>query len=200
MKNYLCINGKKTALTQEQLKELGILPKQKVSVFSDGKIARIGKYEFIVLQKNESLGTVELLLNSSLKRMCFGENNNYQTSDVRKIVEDFGKTIEEMVGEENLLEHDVDLITLSGLKDFGVMKAKMSLLTFDKARNYIDILDKYKLDDYWWLATALSSEKHEIKFSVMCVSPLGGMFNISGDCIGGGVRPFCVLKSSIFES
>lgn len=200
MKNYLCINGKKTALTQEQMKQLGILsPIAELS--EDGKIAKIGEYEFIVLKKDETLGTVELLLKGTLgKNMEFGDNNDYRTSSIRQVVEAFGKKIAELVGEENLLEHTVDLTAVSGLKDFGSIKAKMSLLTFDKARENIELLDQYKPDCWWWLATATSTKKHGIECSVSCVAPGGYVRNRISNFNRLGVRPFCVLKSCIFES
>ena len=200
MKNYLCINGKKTELTKEQMKLLGIVDEPMVSLSEDGKTVKIGDYEFIVLKNDKTLGTVELLLKNSLETMSFGSNNDYRTSRVRKVVEDFGKTIESIVGAENIIEHTVDLVAMSGLKDFGCIKAKMSLLTFDKARENIELLDECKLDEYWWLATAFSTKKHDIDSLVMCVSPRGYLISNNSNCSNSGVRPFCILKSSIFQS
>lgn len=200
MENYLCINGKKTELTQEQMKQLGIVQDPIATISADGKTAKIGDYEFIVLKNDKTLGTVELLLKNSIKNMAFGDNNDYRTSNVRKVVEDFGAEIEKIVGAENLIEHTVDLVALSGLKDFGSITAKMSLLTFDKARENIDTLDEYKLDDCWWLVTPLSTKKHNIESSVMCVSPRGRMRISFSNYYFIGVRPFCILKSTIFQS
>ena len=201
MKNYLCINGKKTELTKEQMKQLGLVEEPIATLSKDGKIAKIGEYEFIVLKNDKTLGVVELLLKGTIgKNIKFGATNDYRTSDIRKVVEDFGKDIEKLVGEENLVEHTVDLVTLSGLKDFGSIKAKMSLLTFDKTRENVETLDEYKLDGWWWLATASSTEKHDIKTSTMCVSPNGDIDYHYSICNYRGVRPFCILKSCIFQS
>ena len=189
MKNYLCINGKKTELTKEQMKQLGILQEPVATMSADGKIAKIGDYEFIVLKNDRTLGTVELLLKTSLQTMSFGDNNDYRKSQVREVVENFGVEIEKIVGADNLLEHTVDLVAVSGLKDFGNIKAKMSLLTFDKAREYIETLDEYKLGCWWWLATPLSTKKHDIDYSVMCVSPSGDFDgNLSSFSITAFVR------------
>lgn len=199
MKNYLCINGKKTELTKEQMKQLGIVQEPIATISADGKTAKIGDYEFIVLKNDKTLGTIELLLKNSLKKMSFGSNNDYRTSNVRKVLENFGAEIEKIVGAENLIEHTVDLVALSGLKDFGRITAKMSLLTFDKARENIETLDDNKLDYCWWLATPLSTKKHDVEYSVICVSPRGFLYD---DCshYRNGVRPFCILKSTIFQS
>ena len=200
MKNYLCTNGKKTELTKEQMKQLGLVEEPTATMSAEGKTAKIGDYKFIVLKNDKTLGTVELLLKNSLKTMSFGGNNDYKASKVRKVVEDFGEKIEKIVGEENLLEHTVDLVALSGLKDFGSVKAKMSLLTLDKARENIETLDEYKLDNWWWLATALSTKKQNIDYSVMCVSPYGLINYDYSNYDVGGVRPFCIVKSNIFVS
>ena len=201
MKNYLCINGKKTELTKEQMKQLGILKAPVATISADGETVKIGEYEFIVLKKDETLGTVELLLKGTLGDKVFGNTNDYKTSSIRQVVEAFGEEIAELVGEDNLLEHTVDLVTVSGLKDYGSIKAKMSLLTFDKARENIQTLDKHNPDCWWWLATATSTKKHGIEHSVSCVAP-GGYINYIGISryFSSGVRPFCVLKSCIFES
>jgi hypothetical protein len=201
MKNYLCINGNKTELTKEQMKQLGILNEPVAALSENGKTATIGDYEFIVLKNDKTLGTVELLLKGTIgKNIEFGKTNDYRTSDVRKVVEKFGEEIEKLVGEENLLEHTVDLTAMSGLKDFGSIKAKMSLLTFDKAREYIETLDEYKLNDWWWLATAWSTKKHDIETSTMCVAPSGFLCYDYSNFYIIGVRPFCILKSSIFNA
>ena len=200
MKNYLCINGKKTELTKEQMKQLGIIQEPIATMSADGKTAKIGDYEFIVLKNDKTLGTVELILKNGLTNMLFGDNNDYRESKVREFVENFGVKIEKIVGADNLMEHTVDLVALSGLKDFGIIKAKMSLLTFDKARENIETLDEYKLDGWWWLATPLSTKKHEIDYTVMCVSPLGLLNYDFCGYFDGGVRPFCILKSNIFVS
>lgn len=199
MKNYLCINGKKTELTKEQMKQLGII--QPVATLSeDGKTATIGEYEFIVLNSNPC-GTVELLLKGKLgKDTVFGDNNDFRKSKVKGILDDFAEKIAKLVGAENLIEHNVDLISLDGLDDYGVTRAKMSLLTLAKYQQYVGKLDECKLDDYWWLVTPWSTPTHGYESSVLCVAPSGGLDGIISFCYYSGVRPFCVLKSCIFES
>lgn len=201
-KNYLCINGKKTELTEEQLKQLGIITTPDVCFKDNGKIAKIGDYEFIVLSKNEQLGTVELLLKDSLVDSVFGDTCDFKTSKVKQILDKFAKTISDIVGEDNLIEHTVDLTSNDGLKDYGKTNAKMSLLTCDLYRKYVEVIDEYKLDNWWWTATPFSTPKHGYEKSVFCVSRLDFLSNSNGNCncSGNGVRPFCILKSAIFVS
>lgn len=198
MKNYLCIDGKKIELTQEQLQQLGVVKEPEVSLSTDGKIAKIGEYEFIVL--NNDGEKVELLLKETLgEDTVFGDNNDFKTSKVKKILDKFAQEIEKLVGADNLLDHTVDLMALDGLKEYGTIKAKMSLLTVAQVWEHVDTLEEFKYDGWWWLATPWSTPKHGYKETVTCVSPFGGI-NHDYCLYYYGVRPFCVLKSSIFQS
>ena len=199
MKNYLCINGKKTELTKEQLKQLGIVNEPIATLSDDGKTAKIGEYEFIVLKKNEE--TVELLLKDTLGNRIFDSDcNNFAKSEIRKYLDGFADKLAELVGEENIVKHMVDLTTLDGLKDYGSCECRVSLLTAKQYADNVYIIDEFKLDKWWWLANAWSTEKHDIKYSVCLVSS-GGLIR-SGNYYDnyGGVRPFCILKSNIFVS
>ncbi len=199
MKNYVCINGKKTELTAEQMKLLGIVEEPAVSMREDGKIVKIGEYEFIVLKKNDE--TVELLLKGTLgENTEFGSTCDFKTSKVKEILDKFALEIEGLVRKDNLLEHTVDLTSLDGLKDYGSVNTKMSLLTLAQAQEHVETLDEYKHDGWWWLATPWSTAKHGYTNGVMCVAPSGYLDDYISDCINFGVRPFCVLKSNIFVS
>jgi hypothetical protein len=197
--SYLCINGKKTELTKEQLKQLGIVT-ETVYLSDDGKIAHIGEYEFIVIKTDDKLGTMELLLKDKLgEDMVFGSNNDFRTSDIKKVLDKFTDKISAVIGEENLVEHIVDLTADDGLKCYGTIKAKMSLFTAQMVRENVEILDEFKLDEWWWTCTPYSTPKHENASWVKCVSPRGII--ISGSYFSGyGVHPFCIVKSSIFVS
>ena len=197
--SYLCINGKKTELTKEQLKQLGIVA-DPIELSADGKIAKIGDYEFIVLKRNEALGTVELLLKDTLGDSSFGDTNDFRTSKIKKDLEDFAKTIEGIVGEGNLVEHIVDLTADDGLKCYGTTRSKMSLLTANMAREYVEILDEFKINKWWWLVTPYSTPKHGDNDYVKCVSPRGRINIHFSNWSSNAVRPFCILKSSIFVS
>jgi hypothetical protein len=94
----------------------------------------------------------------------------------------------------------VDLTSDDGLKDYGKIRRRASLLTADLYRRYVEILDKHKIDKWWWLATPHSTARHENASWVKCVAP-SGYFGSDNYCGGGcGVRPFCILKSNIFVS
>lgn len=201
MKNYICINGIKTELTDDQMKRLEILNEPVATLSADGAIAKIGKYEFIVLKNDKTLGTVELLLKNTLgSDTAFGNTSDFKTSKVKGILDVFAKRIEKIVGEDNLLTHNVDLTALDGLKDYGSVETKMSLLTLAQYQGYVEILDRDIVDAWWWLATPWSTAKHGYERSVLCVSPRGRVYYDDCNYFEIGVRPFCVLKSNIFVS
>lgn len=198
-KSYLVINGKKTELTKERLKQLGIIA-ETAYLSEDGKIAHIGDYEFIVIKSDEKLGTTELLLKDSLGDMKFGDTNDFRTSDIKKRLDKFADEIGDIIGEENLLEHIVDLTADDGLKCYGTIKSKMSLFTANMVRENVEILDEFKIEEWWWTCTPYSTPKHENSSWVKCVSPRGDV-NYGRRCSRCcGVRPFCIVKSSIFVS
>ena len=196
--NYLCINGKKIELTEEQLKQIGIVKEPIATLSDDGKIAKIGEYEFIVL-KNDG-NEVQLLLKDTLENRNFDSDcNNFAKSDIRKYLDDFADKLAEFVGEENIVKHTVDLTADDGLKCYGSCDCRVSLLTAQMYRENVYTIDKFKIDKWWWLATAFSTPKHNDNEWVKCVSPDGYVGNNSYDNCNG-VRPFCILKSNIFVS
>lgn len=201
--NYLMLNNKKINLTDEQVKEIQKsfdFGNTKLSDVNVGDTFKIGDYEFIVLEHGKETTAVIMknLLETSLK---FGENNNFADKNciVKARLSNFATKLEKIVGVNNLVRHTVDLTSDDGLKDYGKIQSKVSLLTCNQYRRYVDILDKHKVDKWWWLCTAHSTPTHEDKDWVKCVSPAGNV-NYSYYDDNNGVRPFCILNSNIFVS
>ena len=164
-----------------------------------GETFKIGDMEFIRFADTPA-GTPVVLKDIAF-RSRFGDNNDFRNSVIlKKLQEEFLPKIIEAVGDENICEFETDLITLDGLKPYGTMKSRISLPTMDFYRANADAFSKYKSDRYWWLATPESAMPNESPYWILCVTPSGFInFGIYyGDRIG--VRPFCILKSSIFES
>ena len=201
MKNYIKINNKKIELNDTQVEEIkrsfGIGAKR-LSEIEEGKTFKIGDYEFVVLEQLEDSAVV-IKKNKYGSDIRFGGNNNYDGSDADKLCNEFGNEIAKNIGEENMLEFELDLTANDGMKCYGSVKRKMALRTADMQRKYAYIFDK--LPKFWeWTATAYSTPKHDDSTGVECVSPRGRIYYY--DCIYGrnGVRPFCILKSDIFVS
>ena len=202
MKNYISINDQIIALTDEQVEKLRYsfnMPCVKLADVPEGETFKVGNHEMVVLE--HSGDTTAVILKDLLSDQKFGNNNNYAGSNVDKTCSKFAEKVEAIVGKDNLCLHTVDLIADDGLKCYGSVKRKASLLTTEKYRRYVYILDKYKPVDWWWLATAFSTSVHDYVSAVKCVAPSGCVYG-SYYCYGVdfGVRPFCILKSHIFVS
>ena len=201
MNNYVIFNGVKIELTQEQSEQIekAIGSKNvKLSDIEPGNTFKIGQYELIVLEHSAET-TAVILKGLYAEEEKFGSNNNFDGSNADKLCQDFAREIADIVGEDNLIKHTVDLTSDDGLKDYGSVKRKASLLTTDLYRRYVYTLDKYKIDKWWWLATPYSTPTHDNENWIKCVSPSGD-FNYDLYFSINGVRPFCILKSNIFVS
>lgn len=208
MENYICIGGRKVELTEEQLDVLldrdksigpGSALMRELRDVPVGGLFEVGEHTFIVLEHTE-YGTSALLKDLIEDEIQFGENNNFDGSTVDEICGEFAEKLESIVGEGNLLPHDVDLTSDDGLKDYGTVERKVSLLTTELYRRYVYAIDMHKVDAWWWLATPHSTHTHCDCNWVKCVSPSGFVYNYGHFNYYFGVRPFCIFKSNIFVS
>lgn len=202
MKNFICINGKKIELPEDKLRELRSALTENQNRLGEkgvGETVKIGKYDFVVLEHSKE--TTAVILKSLLRKSVFSETDcDFKTSTVKTMLEAFEQEIADVIGADNLIVHTVDLTSNDGLKDYGRTTAKMSLLTADLYRRYVEILDTVKPDSWWWLATPYSTKKHGYKQYVLCVAPSGDIDDDDYVNCYDGVRPFCILNSNIFVS
>lgn len=204
MQDFISIGGRQIELTKEQLEQLtealGMKTecKKQLADFKAGDTVKIGGFEMVVLEQHGE-ETSLILKNLYVGESEFGENNNYNGSYVDEQCRKFALELAAIVGEDNVVEHEVDLTSNDGLKCYGTVDRRASLLTADMYRKYVDVLDAVKLDKWWWLATPWSTARHDHEVCVLCVAPSG---HVIGDYYVSdvGVRPFCILKSSIFVS
>lgn len=202
MKNYICINDLKIELTNEQVQQIMAaknIEGVKLMDYAPGATVKIGNFEMVVLEQMD--GQTALILKGMYGEDAeFGEkNNNYDGSNVDQKCQQFAQELAEIVGWENIVLHKVDLTTDDGLKDYGAVERRASLITADMYRKFVEILDTVNPKVWWWMATAHSTKRHENNAWAKCVSPSGCIFNYFYDS-DFGVRPFCILKSTIFVS
>ena len=204
--NAVVLNGKITELTEEQVKSIveglaGTVKKgdRKLSDIKAGETFKIGKREFIVLEQSGDTTAVlaKDLIDDAAK---FGDTADFEKSNVRNILAKFGAEIATEIGVDAIVEHTVDQTTLDGMKRYGSTKALMSLMTIDHVRRYADVLDKHKVDKYYWLATPWSTPDRGWERAMCVVAPSGDVYFDLSYYISNGVRPFCILKSDIFVS
>ena len=165
----------------------------------DGETFTIGGMEFIKFPANAA--GVPVVAKNVLFCAAFGESNNLTESDVLKELKErvLPEIINE-VGEENVLAFKTDLTTWDGLKPYGDLESKISLVTMDFYRENVGIFDQYKTDAWWWLATPDSAQPHSDPYWVLCVSPSGRLNDNSCGSDDIGVRPFLIFEPSIFGS
>ena len=166
----------------------------------DGEAFEVAGMEFIKFPSVDGMAPV--VAKDILFASRFGRNNNFADSKVlRRLQEEVLPKIIEVVGEDNVCSFKTDLTTLDGLKTYGEIESKISLLTMDFYRKNPEIFDKHNPRRWWWLATADSAApRWEDDPFVLCVSPGGGIYYDFYDGDYYGVRPFCIFKSSIFGS
>ena len=163
-----------------------------------GATFKVGDIEFIKFSDVDGVTTA--VTKKTIFNSKYGNNNSFAESEIlKRLTNEFYPKIVGVVGEENLCEITTDSTSLDGLCAYGEVKSYVSLPTFDFYRANVELFDKYKLDEWWWLATPYSVKPHYDPDWACCVSP-SGVVSSSGYYYGNGVRPFCRFVSSIFVS
>ena len=164
----------------------------------NSEVFELAGIEFIKFPSKD--GQTPIVTKNALFSSAFGALTDFRKSKVlKKLESDVLPEIISAIGEEALCLFKTDLTALDGLKPYGVMESRISIPTFDFYRENVEIFDKHKLDDWWWLANPFSANPHADSACVLCVSPSGRLLSYCYYATGG-VRPFLILKSSIFES
>ena len=183
-----------------QLEEAERKNKVELSTLAPGDVFEIGKNDFIVLEQM-SFETKVISKDFMAENIVYDEDSrDYNESNLKKVIEDeIQPIIESEVGENNLVEHTVELTSVDMQHEFDDCKCKVRPITFDETRKYNNLLPNKELDDWWWTCTPWSTAKRGCKYSITVVSSAGVIVNYN--CCGSiGVRPVCILKSNIFVS
>ena len=171
---------------------------KKLTEIENESTFRIGDYEFIKF--SEESGIVTAVSRDSLFDSIFGRNNDLRESCIiDRLQTEVLPKIESIIGAENVLEFETDLLSLDGSAQYGVMKSKVSLPTFDFYRKHRATFEKHKIDKWWWLATPDGTPEWNANRFIICVTPSGRLNYFYDYCIIG-VRPFWNFASSIFVS
>lgn len=165
-----------------------------------GSEVKYGHLTCVVLEDFED--SLLVLSKDSIGEMPFddGEYNNFDISSLREYLNDgFIEELKENGADVTALcEFTIDLTSDDGLKDYGNSTNKVNLLSCDMYRKYRHLIPN--LDNWWWLATAYSTESNGYSNYVRRVNA-DGTLNLSNAAFdNSGVRPAFLIKSSIFES
>lgn len=118
-----CIKVNFENLTSSEREQLLKLVKKvnmsvKLADVEVGKIFKVGDIEFIKFC--DVNGGTFAVTKDSLYDSKFGENNNFSTSKVfDKLNTEFVSKIENVIGVDNILEFETDLLSLDGLDTHG---------------------------------------------------------------------------------
>lgn len=161
-----------------------------------GDTVTIGEREYIVLGHEK--GTTTIVAKKPTKTMAFGKDGNYINSDVRKYcIDEFYDEICDAVGKNNIIPHTVNLVSDDGSHKGTIIKDYVSILTCDLYRRYRELLPA--IGSSWWTATRVTTLDKDYASDVCFVSSHGFLdWNVCS--FSYGVRPFCVLNSSVLVS
>lgn len=130
--------------------------------------------------------------------MSFGKENDWKESRIRKYLnEEFYAELAAVVGEENIIPFERNLLSLDGQTEYGTCEDKVSIISVDEYREHRALIPNAGY--WWWTLTPDSTRCNGDDWCVRVVSPLGNFGDLI--CVNrNGVRPFCIFSPSIFES
>lgn len=163
-------------------------------------VINYGGLDCIVLDVEQD--KVLVLAKESIGNMPFdkGNSNNFPKGTLCKYLNnEFIKKLKANGADTSaLVPTIIDLTSDDGLKDYGETTQKVFLLTCDMYRKYRSAIPN--LDDWWWLATAYSTESNGYANGARIVCSDGSLSYDIAYFGSLGVRPAFYLKSSILES
>lgn len=122
-----------------------------------------------------------------------GNRNNYRTSKIRKYLAD---TLAYVLGANNLLLHETDLIADNGDCAYGAVEDPVFILTCDEYRKYRDYIPRY--DSWIWTATPWccgDKDSDTGGAGGVRIVGTGGLLNdVDGAYYSGAVAPACILN------
>lgn len=172
---------------------------EKLGDLDPGDHFKIADWTFVVLGHDER-GTLVISNDLLAKNEEFGKTRNYKKSNVKKVIEEnILPIVENAVGKDNVISHCAELTSVDMQNEFGKIECRMRPISFDEAREYNNLLVNKELNDWYWTLTPWSAKERGWLSSIAVVSSSG---RIGGnDCNRcGGVRPFCIFSSKLFES
>lgn len=164
-----------------------------------GSIINYGGLDCIVLDVEQD--KILVLAKESIGNIPFDKNNrnNFLRCTLCKYLN--GEFIDELKDNgadiSALIPTEIDLTSDDGLKDYGKTTLNVFLLTCDMYRKYRSVIPN--LIDWWWLATAYSTESNGYARYAHCVSSDGALCTSSANNNTSGVRPAFYLKSSVLH-
>lgn len=161
-----------------------------------GDTVTIGEREYIALGHEN--GTTAIVTKEPTKAMIFGGDGNYAKSNVRTYCNsEFYEELCKVVGEYNVLPHTVNLVSDDGSNKGASVTDYISILTCDLYRRYREFLPT--IGSACWTATRTTTLDKDYASDV-CIVNSCGIFSWRDRGFSLGVRPYCILNSSVLVS
>lgn len=164
---------------------------ENIGVLSAGERFIFKGFEWITLDNNVDGGVLAIMASAwNGEEYRFDEDccNNYAKSSLRR------KLLNELLpvlGEDNLIPHEVDLVADNGDDRYGTVTDKVFILTCDEYRKYRKNVPL--LPEWMWTCTPWYITDSGGSYSVRGVSSDGGLgYNYADSA--NGVAPACVFN------
>ena len=169
---------------------------KKLGNYKPGKTVKLGEREYIVL--GHGAETTAVITKDIVKNMEFGKTGDYLKSYVREFCNgDFYNELANAVGKNNIVPHRVKLTCDDGSNKGATCIDNVSIITTENYRRYREYLPA--LGKSFWTATGVTILDDDYVRCICYVRSNG----VPGWYVCGsrnGVRPFCILNSSILVS
>lgn len=161
-----------------------------------GDTVTIGEREYIVLSHEN--GITAIVTKEPTKTMAFSGDGNYAKSNVRTYCNgEFYEELCKVVGEYNVLPHTINLVSDDGSNKGASVTDYISILTCDLYRRYREFLPA--IGSSFWTATRVTTlDKYYA--SDVCVARSSGILSWDDCGCSHGIRPYCILNSSVLVS
>ena len=161
-----------------------------------GETVTIGDREYIVLRHGEE--TTAIVTKEPTKAMAFGGDGNYAKSNVRTYCNgEFYEELCKAVGKHNIIPHTVNLVSDDGSNKGAGVTDNISILTNDLYRRYREFLPAVGAT-CWTASRVTTLDKDYARY--VCFVSSDGILDWGGCVFPYGVRPYCILNSSILVS
>lgn len=161
-----------------------------VSEFDLGDTVRIGGVEYIMLDRSEE--DCLLITKDAVRWMGIGNVPIYTKGMIHDwLTCHFAGDFAKHVGEENIVERELDMMADDGTGKEHVQMVKFSLLSADEYRRYRELLEPISAN--WWLATSISDIQKSGRYVYGYVMG-NGIINWASYDNKFGVRPAVRIK------
>lgn len=168
------------------------MTKENISILNPGERFGFKGFEWIVLDNNVDGGVLAIMTSTwNNEQYSFDDDgcNNYAKSSLRR------KLLNELIpvlGEDNLIPHEVDLVADNGDDRYGTVTDKVFILSCDEYRKYRKNVPL--LPEWMWTCTPWYITHSGYGSNVRGVYNTDGSLYDNGARNSSGVAPACVFN------